>query len=504
MTRFTRVLLVLAAGVVASGHVGTSTVIFEGMAGPWPVRVIIRPPSVIPGVADVAIRVRGEGVERVTVQPFQWNAGPAGAPPPDEAHPVPGDPALYSTGLWLMTRSAYSVHVHVRGAAGEGTAVVPLNAIARETLDMPRGYGLMLLGLGAFLFVGAVTIMGAAVRESVLPPGEAPNRKRRVRAAVVMGSSAAVLAALTFFGNRWWGAVEAAARARVFAPFEVSTTVATGAADRLLTLEIENEDWRARRWTPLVPDHGKLMHMFLVRDDLDAFAHVHPVPRDSNTFDLRLPAALPAGTYRLYADITHESGFAQTLVDTVSVPPSSAPSDREQTMATAPAADPDDSWHLTGDAVIGGPGALTIPLADGSRLTWVGGGDMVAGADTTLRFRVATPEGAPAALEPYIGMLSHAALTRQDGSVFVHLHPVGTISVAAKQTFELRTAADTVPGALGRRMEAMAAGMAQAAHGGAGEIAFPFAVPEPGAYRLWVQVRRAGQVLTGAFDTVVR
>jgi len=35
---------------------------------------------------------------------------------------------------------------------------------------------------------------------------------------------------------------------------------------------------------------------------------------------------------------------------------------------------------------------------------------------------------------------------------------------------------------------------------GQGDISFPYEFPEPGRYRLWIQVKSAGQILTGVFD----
>jgi len=541
---------IACVAILTSAHVGTNTAIFDGEAGPYSIRVVIRPPNVIPGIAEISVRVRGDGVDRVTVQPFQWNAGLQGAPPPDTAVAVPGDGELYSAELWLMTRSSYNVQVQVAGSRGEGTAMVPLNAVATETLEMSTGYGLVLAGMGLFLFFGAVTIVGAAVRESVLPPGEEPGEGSRIRSWIVMGVSAVVLGGLIFFGGRWWDSVEAQTRNLLYRPLLVESSVAfvgdpfvgdgeqrgndrvgaspggteppaigagepgtdsraatdgaTGSAPhRVLTLDIVDEDWRNGRWTPLVADHGKLMHMWLVSEDFGSIAHLHPVRRDSERFDVAVPEALPGGTYRIYADITHESGFAQTLVDTVAIMErdenGAAPGTTED--PSRPAPDPDDSWLVDAPGSVGSAQRSTVRLADGSSLTWVDAGPVPASVDTTLVFRVTDPDGDAPGLEPYMGMTSHAAVSRPDGSVFAHLHPVGTISMAARQTFERRSGSEPVRESVGVR-SSDAAGKENPDR--VGRISFPFAFPESGEYRIWVQVKRDGRVLTGSFEARAR
>jgi len=77
---------------------------------------------------------------------------------------------------------------------------------------------------------------------------------------------------------------------------------------------------------------------------------------------------------------------------------------------------------------------------------------VAAGAEAPLRFVVRTPAREPATLESYMGMAAHAMIVRDDGSVFVHLHPAGTIALASQQAFLLRQRGDTVRGALGRRL----------------------------------------------------
>jgi len=147
-------------------------------------------------------------------------------------------------------------------------------------------------------------------------------------------------------------------------------------------------------------------------------------------------------------------------------------------------------------------------------------------------------------------MMAHAAIIRDDGSTYVHIHPVGTYSMAAQEGLLNRmnqpgseyhypdrvVFRDSVDGVV-RRLRAMSeqernaflmkemgmpvekAGTATRMGGGGSvggspgtmegmkmdnTVSFPYTFPQPGTYRIWVQVRRNGQVLTAAFDRVVQ
>jgi hypothetical protein len=476
-------LLVTLCCVMLSGHVGSPNIFFDGSAGPYPVRVVIRPPGVVPGQAEITVRALAPGVTGVSVQPVRWNLGVEGAPRPDVASRVEGHDAMWTAQLWFMEFGSYSVRVIVDGAEGEHTVIVPVPATATQRIGMPLALAVTLSGLGLFLLIGALTIVGAAVREAVLPPGAVPDAVHVRRAWIARGIALPVLVLAVFGGSRWWDAEDTTYLTNMYEPLEITSDVS---ADGTLAIRITDPEWSEGRWSPFVPDHGKLMHMFLVRDDLGAFAHLHPVRQDSITFLQPMPP-LPAGEYRLYADVVHESGFTQTLVDQVTVPAS---------LDGAPGLDPDDSW-FTDSPVDDGTGVL---LEDGSRMTWNRGSEpLVAGQEVELRFAVRTPDGAPAHLEPYMGMLAHAVVTRDDGAVFIHLHPMGTVSMAAQQLFEQRARGDTVRNAQGELM--IGTSDSHAMH--MSDIVFPYEFPQPGRYRIWVQVRHAGRVLTGLFDAEV-
>jgi hypothetical protein len=99
-------------------------------------------------------------------------------------------------------------------------------------------------------------------------------------------------------------------------------------------------------------------------------------------------------------------------------------------------------------------------------------------------------------------MLCHAAVLRSDGAVFAHLHPSGNFSMAAQMFFagKLSPKADDgmgdMPG-MNHSMHHMETGSTDST------VYLPYQFPAPGNYRIWVQFKNGGRVLTAVFDTQV-
>jgi hypothetical protein len=482
-------IVALGAILLLSGHVGNNVEYLVGSAGPYPVQVVIRLPGVIPGLAQVSVQVDADDVTAVAIQPLYWAAVEL-APAPESARLVPGESRLWNSDVWLMARGSYGVRVAVDGERGTGELLVPVNAVATRTLEMQRTLGLALAGLGLFLVVGVLTIVRAASSDGILPPGVEPDRRTRRRSWIATSVAAVIVAVGLVGGSAWWGSVDAEYRQRVQRPLAVSTTVEGATEGRLLTLSITEPNFL--QGTPLIPDHGKLMHMFLLREpELDVFAHLHPVRVDSVVFAAHLPP-LPAGRYRLYADIVRASGFVITLQDSIEI----ADATREERFWLEE--DPDAAWHS------GLPSPGSAPLPDGGTLTLrAASGRPVAGRPETLQADVRFADGTPARLEPYLGMLGHAVVSRADGSLFVHLHPVGTISMAAQEQFERRTRGDTALVATTRPTADVHSGHTADTHASAPALEFPFVFPEAGVHRIWIQVRVNGEIRTAAFELEV-
>ena len=138
-----------------------------------------------------------------------------------------------------------------------------------------------------------------------------------------------------------------------------------------------------------------------------------------------------------------------------------------------------------------GETAAVVALPNGARVVWNrGDGAFVAGREQLLSFALRDASGAVLDVEPYMGMAAHVIVASHDHRVFAHLHPSGSISMAALQKFT-NDAPDATHAAHAPATESSA-------------IDVPYAFPAPGKYRLWVQYKRGGAVNTTAFDLRVR
>ena len=468
------------AGGRAQAHVGSPDAVSDGMAGPYHLLVTIRPPDVIPGIARIDVRTYDADVRGVQVVPLPMTGPGADSPPvPDIARPSPDDPRLFGSTLWLMRAGSWKIRVTADGARGTGELSVPIPALARGTRPMPPYLGGLLIAVLALLVSAAIAIVGASLRESDLPPGAQPDGRRVARGRRAMLVTGAVLALAVAGGRRWWNDEASVYRRIVYKPLGVSVTRPTPDA---LSLSLVDPGWlKWRRTDDLLPDHGHLMHLFLVRTPgLDAIAHLHPRRGADGRFAQAVPP-LPAGTYRLFGDVVHANGLDETVTTSI-----------ELGGASSGALDP--QRFDADDAVAQLPRAGTaqapeLALADGTgRLRWLDARAPRAGQTVVLAIEAVGPNGQPlAGLEPYMGMAGHAMIVARDGTVFAHVHPTGSVPMAA-----LAVAGDRL--------------VDHAHHHGMTFpplVRFPCVFPHPGAYRLFVQVKIAGRIETAAWDVDV-
>jgi hypothetical protein len=117
-----------------------------------------------------------------------------------------------------------------------------------------------------------------------------------------------------------------------------------------------------------------------------------------------------------------------------------------------------------------------------------------------LRFRLEDPQGKPATdVEPYMGMAGHAEIVRSDRSVFAHIHPDGSVAMAALELAQKNSGSS--PGT--NESPSMMMTMQKPTDSISPEVSFPYGFPKAGEYRMFVQIKRAGRIETGVFDTQV-
>jgi hypothetical protein len=201
-----------------------------------------------------------------------------------------------------------------------------------------------------------------------------------------MAVATVLVVTILALGNWWWNA-QAAELSRTMLyhapPLEVSYQ-----ADQL-TLKMEENFWhhtRKNQWSmSLIPDHGHIMHLFLLRvPAMDRFYHLHPERTGEGLFSVKLPA-LPSGSYKVFADIVRGTGFPETMVSEISLPD----------VAGEPFSGDDSGVSASAFAPVARFKPAS-PLVGGGRMVWEQDGTpLKTGQVSWLRFRVENGEHRP-------------------------------------------------------------------------------------------------------------
>jgi hypothetical protein len=177
----------------------------------------------------------------------------------------------------------------------------------------------------------------------------------------------------------------------------IQTDPAPVAAGKLTTLKLMIHDAGGAMVKSFDVVHEEKVHLIIVRDGLDHFAHIHPTVDAAGNLTAKFTFPT-GGTYRLYADHQPAGGKPATATGEVKVA-GEAP--------LAPALAPDVPGKVKGDGL---DAQVTLKNAK-------------AGSEAAVRFEL-TDAGTPVAdLQPYLGAMGHLVVLSSDGKEYVHAHP---------------------------------------------------------------------------------
>lgn len=178
--------------------------------------------------------------------------------------------------------------------------------------------------------------------------------------------------------------------------------------------------------------HEKKIHLIIVREGLDEFAHVHPELRADGSFAIE--HTFPkAGKYRLYVDHKPAGQPQATATGSVGVAGDVEPA--EELVPNAPG-------RVQGDGL-----AADVAIEAGAE------------SETLITFQVLDGDQPVTDLEPYLGAMGHLVVISANGEDYVHAHPADESSSAPR-----------------------------------GEVSFEAHFMKPGLYKGWGQFQRAGQI----------
>ena len=189
-------------------------------------------------------------------------------------------------------------------------------------------------------------------------------------------------------------------------------------------------------------EHEKELHLIVVRRDLSGFQHVHPRRSSDGTWRVDLDTSR-AGSYRAYADVVPTALGRNVVLGT----------DLQVAGDYAPVELPEPSTATTVDG-------YDIELS----------GHPETGAETELTFTVSRDGKSVRDLQPYLGAFGHLVTIRNGDLAYLHTHPADEAAPDSR---------------------------------GGPRIRFATTFPSAGTYRLFVDFKVDGRVLTAAFTVDV-
>lgn len=197
--------------------------------------------------------------------------------------------------------------------------------------------------------------------------------------------------------------------------------------------------------TAYTEEQTKQLHLYVVRDDLSDFRHLHPTLADDGTWTARVDLTDP-GTYRVIAEFVPDSAEDNPDGDHVVL-------GEEATVEGAPPATPEAPGREGSDGMVTVTAPETLP----------------AGEDTQFDLTVSDGDDGVLNLGTYLGSYAHLTGFDVETGRFVHAHPLGAPVVTDAGS----------------------------------DLTFHTALGTPGTYRFFVQVRVDGFVHTVPLTTTV-
>ena len=153
-------------------------------------------------------------------------------------------------------------------------------------------------------------------------------------------------------------------------------------------------------------EHTKRMHVIVARRDLTGFQHLHPKQNSDGSWELPLKLD-EAGSYRLFADFSHE--------------------EEKTTLAT--------DLRVDGSADLRPlPAPAATAISDGGYDVRLEAGRVRRGDEADLRFTI-SKGGQAIEPEEYLGAGGHLVALREGDLAFLHVHPTEDHAAAFAATF---------------------------------------------------------------------